>query len=68
MLCQIYFSALHDEYYLARDMMLMSHLQEQIPQFDVATQILYNRTLVQVGLCAFRKGLVYDAQNTLQDI
>ena len=68
MLCQIYFSALHGEYYLARDMMLMSHLQEQIPQFDVATQILYNRTLVQVGLCAFRKGLVYDAQNTLQDI
>lgn len=68
MLCQIYFMALHDDYYLARDMMLMSHLQEQIPQFDVATQILYNRTLVQVGLCAFRKGLVYDAQHTLQDI
>lgn len=68
MLCQIYFLALHDEYYKARDMMLTSHLQETIANFDVATQILYNRTLVQVGLCAFRKGLVYDAQNTLQDI
>ncbi|KXX74645.1 Eukaryotic translation initiation factor 3 subunit C [Madurella mycetomatis] len=68
MLCQIYFLALHDEYYKARDMMLTSHLQETIASFDVATQILYNRTLVQVGLCAFRKGLVYDAQNTLQDI
>ncbi|KAK4250609.1 eukaryotic translation initiation factor 3 subunit 8 N-terminus-domain-containing protein [Corynascus novoguineensis] len=68
MLCQIYFLALHDEYYRARDMMLTSHLQESIANFDVATQILYNRTLVQVGLCAFRKGLVYDAQNTLQDI
>ncbi|KAL2123815.1 hypothetical protein VTJ04DRAFT_180 [Mycothermus thermophilus] len=68
MLCQIYFLALHDEYYKARDMMLTSHLQENITNFDVATQILYNRTLVQVGLCAFRKGLVYDAQNTLQDI
>ncbi|KAJ2899132.1 putative eukaryotic translation initiation factor 3 subunit 8 protein [Zalerion maritima] len=68
MLCRNYFLALHDEYYLARDMMLMSHLQEQIAQFDVATQILYNRTLVQVGLCAFRKGLVYEAQNTLQEI
>ncbi|KAH6625082.1 eukaryotic translation initiation factor 3 subunit 8 N-terminus-domain-containing protein [Chaetomium sp. MPI-SDFR-AT-0129] len=68
MLCQIYFLALHDDYYKARDMMLTSHLQESIANFDVATQILYNRTLVQVGLCAFRKGLVYDAQNTLQDI
>ncbi|KAJ1337296.1 translation initiation factor 3 subunit C [Microdochium nivale] len=68
MLCQIYFLALHDEYYKARDMMLMSHLQESINTFDVLTQILYNRTLVQIGLCAFRKGLVYDAQNTLQEI
>jgi translation initiation factor 3 subunit C len=68
MLCQVYFLALHGEYYKARDMMLMSHLQESIPQFDVQSQILYNRTLVQVGLCAFRKGLVYEAQNTLQEI
>ncbi|KAH9899051.1 eukaryotic translation initiation factor 3 subunit 8 N-terminus-domain-containing protein [Xylariomycetidae sp. FL2044] len=68
MLCQIYFLALHDEYYRARDMMLMSHLQETIGSFDVQTQILYNRTLVQVGLCAFRKALVYEAQNTLQEI
>ena len=68
MLCQVYFRALHDEYYKARDMMLMSHLQDTIPNFDVLTQILFNRTLVQVGLCAFRKGLVYEAQNTLQEI
>jgi translation initiation factor 3 subunit C len=68
MLCQVYFLALHGEYYKARDMMLMSHLQENIPNFDVQSQILYNRTLVQVGLCAFRMGLVYDAQNTLQEI
>lgn len=68
MLCQIYFLALHDDYYKARDMMLMSHLQESINSFDVLTQILYNRTLVQIGLCAFRKGLIYDAQNTLQEI
>ncbi|KHN95903.1 eukaryotic translation initiation factor 3 [Metarhizium album ARSEF 1941] len=68
MLCQVYFLALHGEYYNARDMMLMSHLQDTIPNFDVLTQILYNRTLVQVGLCAFRKGLIYDAQNTLQEI
>lgn len=68
MLCQIYFLALHDHYYRARDMMLMSHLQDTISSFDVTSQILFNRTLVQVGLCAFRAGLVYEAQNSLQDI
>lgn len=68
MLCQIYYLALHDNYYKARDMMLMSHLQETIGSFDVNTQILYNRTLTQVGLCAFRAGLVYECQTALQDI
>lgn len=68
MLCQIYYLALHDSYYRARDMLLMSHLQETIGSFDVNTQILYNRTLTQVGLCAFRAGLVYECQTALQDI
>ncbi|MCJ1410785.1 Translation initiation factor 3 subunit c [Ptychographa xylographoides] len=67
-LCQVYFCALHDQYYRARDMLLMSHLQETIGNFDISTQILFNRTLVQVGLCAFRAGLVYESQNTLLDI
>ncbi|KAI9372748.1 eukaryotic translation initiation factor 3 subunit 8 N-terminus-domain-containing protein [Aspergillus egyptiacus] len=68
MLCQIYFLALHDQYYRARDLMLMSHLSENISNFDVSSQILFNRTLVQIGLCAFRAGLVYEAQNTLSEI
>lgn len=68
MLCQVYHLAIHDHYYQARDMMLMSHLQETIGSFDVNTQILFNRTLTQVGLCAFRAGLVYEAQNSLQEI
>lgn len=68
MLCQIYFLALHDHYYRSRDLMLMSHLSENISNFDVSTQILFNRTLVQIGLCAFRAGLIYEAQTTLGDI
>nr|OQO29295.1 Eukaryotic translation initiation factor 3 subunit C [Rachicladosporium sp. CCFEE 5018] len=68
MLCQCYHSALHDQYFKARDMMLMSHLQETITSFDISTQILYNRTLTQVGLCAFRAGLIYECQNSLQEI
>jgi len=68
MLCQIYFLALQDNYYRARDLALMSHLTENIASFDVSTQILFNRTLVQIGLCAFRAGLCYEAQGVLQEI
>ena len=68
MLSHIYHYALHNDFHTARDMLLMSHLQESIHSADVATQILYNRTVVQLGLCAFRSGLIKEAQSTLQDI
>jgi translation initiation factor 3 subunit C len=68
MLCQCYWLALHDKYYKARDNLLMSHLAETISSFDVSTQILYNRALVQIGMAAFRLGHIYDAQTTLQEI
>jgi len=68
MLSHIYYHALHNDFHTARDMLLMSHLQESIHSADVATQILYNRTVVQLGLCAFRSGLVKEAQATLQEI
>ncbi|GAA5826389.1 hypothetical protein JCM11251_002346 [Rhodosporidiobolus azoricus] len=68
MLSHIYHYALHDEFYTARDMLLMSHLQDTIGNADVNTQILYNRTVVQVGLCAFRLGLIRESQSMLQEI
>lgn len=68
MLCHIYHYALHNKFYHARDMLLMSHLQENIHNADINTQILYNRMLVQVGLCAFRTGLINEAQTALQEI
>jgi len=67
-LSHIYHHALHNDFYTARDMLLMSHLQESIHSADVATQILYNRTVVQLGLCAFRCGLIKESQAMLQDI
>ncbi|KAF9241170.1 eukaryotic translation initiation factor 3 subunit 8 N-terminus-domain-containing protein [Melanogaster broomeanus] len=67
-LSHIYHHALHNDFYTSRDMLLMSHLQEGIHSADVTTQILYNRTVVQLGLCAFRCGLIREAQATLQDI
>ncbi|KAF2665791.1 eukaryotic translation initiation factor 3 subunit 8 [Microthyrium microscopicum] len=68
MLCQIYWLALHDKYYEARDYALMSHLSESINAFDTPTQVLFNRALVQIGMAAFRKGLISDSQYTLQEI
>lgn len=68
MLGHIYHHALHNDFHTARDMLLMSHLQESVHSADVATQILYNRTVVQLGLCAFRSGLIKESQAILQDI
>ncbi|PWY99827.1 eukaryotic translation initiation factor 3 subunit C [Testicularia cyperi] len=68
MLCHIYFHALHADYHVARDMFLMSHLQDAIQLADVATQILYNRVLVQIGICAFRNGLIRESQTALQEM
>lgn len=68
MLCHIYHYALHNRWYQARDLMMMSHLQEAIHLADVPTQILYNRALVQLGMCAFRHGMVKDAHDELLDI
>ncbi|CAI8034637.1 Eukaryotic translation initiation factor 3 subunit C [Geodia barretti] len=68
MLCQIYHHALHDRWYQAKDLMMMSHLQEGIQHADVPTQILYNRSLVQLGMCAFRHGMIKDAHDALMDV
>ncbi|XP_023337712.1 eukaryotic translation initiation factor 3 subunit C isoform X1 [Eurytemora carolleeae] len=67
-LCHIYHHAIHDNWYEARDLMLMSHLQDSVHHSDPATQILYNRTMVQLGLCGFRHAAIKDAHNALLDI
>ncbi|KAL7751102.1 Translation initiation factor 3 subunit c [Sorochytrium milnesiophthora] len=67
-LCHVYHHALHERFHKARDMLLMSHVQETIQHADVPTQILYNRSMVQLGLCAFRQGLIKDAHAMLQEI
>lgn len=67
-LFRIYHLALHDEWFQARDLILMSHLQNTIEHSDVSTMIIYNRGLVQLGLCAFRHGFIKDAHAALLDI
>lgn len=65
LLCTVYHKALHDDFYAARDMFLISHIQDTVDKMDVKTQILYNRTLVTLGLCAFRLNLVAKAHDCL---
>ena len=59
--------ALNNQYYKA-DLLLMSHLQSTIHTAEPPVQILFNRALVQIGLCAFRNGLINECQQSLQEL
>ncbi|KAL7292394.1 hypothetical protein TKK_0013987 [Trichogramma kaykai] len=67
-LSHIYHHSIHDNWFKARDLFLMSHLQENIHHSDPATQILYNRAVAHLGLCAFRHANIKDAHNCLLDL
>ena len=48
MLCHVYHYALHDRWFEARDLMLMSHLQETIQHSDIPTQVCLASCLFSV--------------------
>jgi translation initiation factor 3 subunit C len=68
LLALVHHHALHDRYYKARDLLLISHISEFADKFDIKTQILYNRAIATLGLCAFRLGLYQKAHDCLTGI
>jgi len=69
MVCHIYHHALHDRFTEARDLLLMSHLQDTIANAgDVSTMILFNRMMVNLGMAAFRLGKIWSAHQCLADV
>jgi len=68
LLCEVYHLALHNQFLLARDLLLMSHIQDDIEKTDLSTRILFNRATCQLGLCAFRTMDMRQAVNCLTEL
>jgi translation initiation factor 3 subunit C len=67
-LCYVYYLALHEDWNKAKQHLLMSNLQQKIDSADISTKILFNRTMVQMGLCAFRRGQLREAHSALLEM
>ena len=65
-LCQAFHLALHGDFQTARDLLHLGNFAEQIDEHEIATKILYNRVLAQLGLCAFRLGEACDISDVVR--
>ncbi|GFE53433.1 eukaryotic translation initiation factor 3 subunit [Babesia ovis] len=63
-----YNKALLGLYYEAKDLLLTPNIHELAMETNISTQILLNRNIAQLGICAFRKGLISEAHSYLMDL
>lgn len=65
-LYEAYNYAVNNEYIKAKDLMLMSKITDTNNEGTLL--MVYNRVLVQLAICAFRKGMIYEAKEILDEI
>lgn len=64
----VYNLSLNCDYKSAREIFIAGRFQENSSNLEIASQIIYNRALVQMAICAFRSGLIKDCYFSLQEI
>lgn len=67
-LCHSWLLASNGNGTAARQLLADAHIQEHIGRQTPALQILYNRSLVALGIAAFRAGRLFDAYTALQEV
>jgi len=63
-----YHHSIHNRFALAKDLLLKTHIGEIIHAQDIGSQIIYNRTVAQIGMAAFRVGLIDEAHDILLEV
>lgn len=68
MLFLVYNAAMHNQFERARDLFLIAESRGNFTDADVSTQILYNRVIAQLSICAFRCGNYKEALQLVSDL
>lgn len=63
-----YHLALHSKFTEARDLLLRTHVAESVQSQDINSQVLFNRTITQLGISAFRLGLIEESHDVLVEV
>lgn len=64
----VYHHSIHNRFKEAKELLLRTHISNIITLQDIGTQIIYNRAITQVGMAAFRLGLIEEAHDILVEI
>lgn len=68
LLAHVSFLSIHNHFAAARDLLLMSHVQDAINEADISTRIMFNRTMARLGVCAFHTANYTDGMACLADL